>query len=130
MTDNINTGFPSDRFLIKWYGPRTDAPRMLTDDQIKSKCVVNWRPHKNSFPCVTDILLNKTNSECMLTVAIPANFQLLKKQEPKTALSWRQETNKVFSHYFNNGWQVDGFFKNPDKNALVHYYIMSTLSKS
>jgi predicted GNAT superfamily acetyltransferase len=131
MTDALNEGLPSDRFMVKWWIKSDSVAQKAQLQQSKSQVkenisLIHTFIDKRGLPVPQSIDLNRTNAKnSSFLVPIPAAFQQLKKQDPMLANQWRLLTKKVFSHYFAHGFEVDDFIKNEGANSILHYYVLS-----
>lgn len=127
MEDNLNCGLPSDRFLVKWWLTSDHVMKRINktgtkDIPDKLRMVVDCEQINNSFPVIKKIDLNTGDGDTLF-VAIPSNFQEIKKSNFSLAVDWRIQTRMIFQKYFTDGWVITDFFKN--SNSLpVHYYVL------
>jgi predicted GNAT superfamily acetyltransferase len=110
MQDTLNAGIPSDRFLMKWQGQNHNTEITMDLSKAESLNIL----HENA----ENIL--KPNAD-LFTVAIPTDYQQLKKDNPAAALNWRLQTRKIFQHYLQHGWQVKGFIKHTKHSYYIVY---------
>jgi predicted GNAT superfamily acetyltransferase len=127
MNDYLNSGLPSDRFLVKWMtSEKKHKPyQEMTIQQVMDANIVRWRLNKDGIPVIEEVFSLQPDHESFLAVAIPASFQQIKESAPSIALDWRMKTRKLFTRYFNEGWEVSDFIKNPSAESPVHFYIMN-----
>ena len=105
----IDAGLPSDRFLMDW---RLDCPRVAAlamgvpgDPGFPGVPCAN--PSLDGWP-VSDLLDLDRNEDCLL-VRIPADFVTLAASGREIAAAWRDQTRRIFVHYFARGYAVSGF---------------------
>jgi predicted GNAT superfamily acetyltransferase len=55
----------------------------------------------------------------VVRVAVPADIQALKAQDPATARGWRASTRRAFEHYLARGYTVTGVERG-DGNAVTY----------
>jgi predicted GNAT superfamily acetyltransferase len=122
MTDTLNEGLPSDRFMVEW---RIKEKRKPHDSPEEGISVIQTDHDENQFPIASMIDLTQTNTQTTLLVPVPAAFQTLKQQTPAAAYDWRMKTRAVFTHYFQHGWQVTHFIKNEIAPHACHQYVLS-----
>ena len=103
----IDAGLPSDRFLMDW---RLDSPRVaslakgvLPDRGFPSAPYAN--PSLDGLPAELRLDLR---ADC-LQVRIPADFITLATAGREIAVVWRDQTRRIFMHYFAQGYTVSGF---------------------
>ncbi|WP_285766973.1 GNAT family N-acetyltransferase [Peribacillus sp. SI8-4] len=129
MEDLLNSGIPSDRFLVEWHiGKKeikdTKAHEMTMDLMIKNS-LIQWETTKNGVPIPT-ITLTMPAHECNFAfVAIPKEFRTIRDTNIQAANEWRMKTRELFTDLFQQGWQVIDFMKNPMPEIPVHFYVLS-----
>lgn len=117
MHDQLNQGLPTDRIQIEWYinetasvlNPKVDANRILIDTNEKGIPVSKW----DSF----------TSDKDAWFVAIPENFQSLKRTNIELAIKWRQLTSEGFQFLFDQGYKAKDLVR--DQSRQVSYYYFS-----
>ncbi|WP_246321149.1 GNAT family N-acetyltransferase [Paenibacillus germinis] len=134
MPDALNAGIPSDRLLAEWWiisdhvaetlGHNGGAQVTITDCSTVIKVNIN----DQGYPVPVETITSLTTKDVRLLVPVPAFYQNIKGHDLSLALSWRMATRSVFTHYFQQGWQVVGFIKNEvaehEKTSSVHYYLL------
>ncbi|WP_174616022.1 GNAT family N-acetyltransferase [Virgibacillus ihumii] len=116
MNDNLNKGLPSDRIQIEWSTveqedtpPVNFAPeRLLTDIDEHNK------------PLGRTAIFHDDHDGWF--VAIPANFQSIKKENIELARSWRLVTRKAFQLLFNHEYVAVDLLHNPSKKISYYYF--------
>ncbi|USK36499.1 GNAT family N-acetyltransferase (plasmid) [Bacillus sp. F19] len=123
MGDKLNTGLPSDRFLVEWDICSNRVTEALFGPQKGSS-------FKNYHPLLTwsdfgDIPLpldeKPIENEIGYLVPVPANFQSLKQVDNGAAKAWRYKFRNVVSKAISKGYKVTGIIKN---TTNVHFYII------
>lgn len=126
LSDILNAGLPSDRFLVEWSTVETNSVRDRKIDSFEKNkdypilIYVSFNFCNNPIP--KDIVLNISASFNILLVPIPNKFQEIKSSNMKLALEWRMKTREVFTHYLNRGWSVTELSKSDHPN--LHYYVL------
>ena len=135
MVDEMNQGVYSDRFRVDWWIDHPDVANRLSG-----------RPEQAGDPIsIAEILEQgsalayetKLGESGLITppdnfeivdaerilVEIPPDFQAIRHQDLKLALSWRVLTREVFEYYFSRGFRVVDFFyqRPPDPRS---YYVL------
>lgn len=136
MTDVLNMGLPSDRFMVEWWIKEDRTVQTLGKYQqnlttgLKAKSVLTVKQTTQGIPCPEEVDLTVDDDQVFLQVPVPAKFQLIKDIDLDIAINWRLKTRAVFTHYFQQGWQVFDFIK-ADSNELntVHSYVMRKMTK-
>ena len=134
MTDSINAGMPSDRFLVDWWvnSPRVNnrlekrprRPLDLGDYFSAGAEIVNpTKLSPSGFPqppektWLLESLAESLGAEIPLPenqppfylVEIPPDIQAMRAAEPDLALRWRRHTREVFTALFARGYLVTDF---------------------
>lgn len=129
MHDFLNSGLPSDRFLVEWHireQQQSKREKRLDDNGNQSaihSSVIRWQVNDDGLPVVKDTDLSR-GSDSVIYVAVPKKFQELKEKDISAAIEWRLKTRDVFTYYFNAGWQVANFIKNNDREMPVNFYVL------
>jgi predicted GNAT superfamily acetyltransferase len=129
MQDALNKGLPSDRFNVEWLitSPYLEQRGSLLADHSPSKAnrLLDWEISADGFPVPLTAHLEKvTNGELScLSIAVPNQFQEIKKASAELALDWRLKTRDVFQHAFANGWAVVHVTAGDDE-AVRHYLLL------
>lgn len=121
MQDNLNQGMPSDRFTVEWWikeeNPARPAQYKVGNMLIKPDRDSNG----NLVPAEID--LKKDAADDYLFIPVPSDVQSMKKNDPELALSWRNGTREVFSHYFHKGWTAIDLFRSEIESDLCYYVL-------
>ncbi|WP_028776906.1 hypothetical protein [Shimazuella kribbensis] len=130
MTDTLNEGLPSDRFMVEWWIKSDKVSQKADQKQHQntkktSLSLIQTSLNPNGLPTPESIVLNQMGATTSLIVPVPASFQTLKKQDAVLAKQWRMYTRDVFTHYFQHGWKVDDFMKSESSKDALHYYVLS-----
>jgi len=126
MEDLLNSGIPSDRFLVEWHIRKENAFD-TTGEQYEleyaiQNSVIQWEV-KEGLP-IPSLHLSKIETEYdSVFVAIPKDFRMIKEKNLDVANEWRMKTREIFSKLFQEGWQVTGFKKNTLTDIPVQFYI-------
>jgi predicted GNAT superfamily acetyltransferase len=121
MTDALNAGLPSDRFLVEW---ELDSPRVRerlagqAPPAAEAAPLVNPVAFRDGRPYVAALDLGRQEPE--LAVAIPERLADLKAADPGLALDWRLQTRAAFQHYFAAGYAVVDL----RRGTGVHHYLL------
>ncbi len=125
MPDGLNAGLPSDRFEVSWWlgspGVQaqaagqfrawpTDAP--LINPPLPPRTATGWSRPGNWTP--------PSDDDKMVTVAVPADFQALRRADPDLALAWRLHTRAVFQRLFDAGYGATDARLWPDQKVLLY----------
>lgn len=107
MSDSLNEGMPSDRFLVEWW---INSGHVAKDRSKIAKEVnnpfVKTRVDRNGFPYIVDEAELNLDQNVVL-LPIPENIQQMKKQHPALALEWRHKTRKWFQTLCQNGYVAE-----------------------
>jgi predicted GNAT superfamily acetyltransferase len=129
MEDLLNSGIPSDRFLVEWYINFNNTSKTkganVTFSQADQNSLIRFGLHKDGYPIPTAVLPLPIQKPNNLFVPIPTNFRIIRETNKQTAMEWRLKTREVFTNLFQEGWEVTGFKKTNLPEIPVHFYILS-----
>lgn len=113
MDDALNAGLPSDRFEVTWWLGSERVRRRAAGDlpvSVARPPLANppqpgrWhRPAPWTFPAGDQT-----------AVAIPTDFQALRRADPPLALAWRLHTREIFAALFAAGFIAHDFVVGPE----------------
>lgn len=125
MTDKLNIGLPSDRFLAEWdicsnRVKNTLAGVIQNDISVKNyRHLLAWRNHRNvPYPLDEE----PVKGEKGYLIPVPVNFQSLKQENDEAAKAWRYKLRNAVRNALSEGYIVTGVLKN--SNTHVHFYIL------
>lgn len=133
MRDEINVGYPSDRFRVDWWvtsrrvQSRVDELRGSLD---LANFLAGGAKKAYSTHLTSDGILQPDDVEpeldgSVILVEIPSDVNSIREKNPDFALNWRLLTRKVFEHAFSKGYIVTDFvFLKGEKNPRS-YYVLS-----
>jgi predicted GNAT superfamily acetyltransferase len=131
MEDLLNSGVPSDRFLVEWHiGKKetTDSSgRGIALDLVlvMENSLIQWDTIEKGLP-VPSFTLGLPEPECDTAfVAIPKDFRTIRATNIQAANEWRMKSRDVFSDLFQQGWQVTDFIKNSTTEIPVQFYVLT-----
>lgn len=140
LQDQLNIGFPTDRFQVDWW---------INTRRVNSRLGKNARPQLDlsQYTAANAFLLNPNKTingipypnpnelkfpnekEALLMIEIPNDFQTLKRAEPDTALRWRIQCRELFQIAFRAGYLVTDFVRDhqqkENEQLSRSYYILS-----
>jgi predicted GNAT superfamily acetyltransferase len=129
MVDLLNSGIPSDRFLVEWYinlnNNRETKGANITLAQAERNSLIRFELHKDGYPTPKSVLPLPISESNNLFVPIPKNFRIIRETNKVIAMEWRFKTREVFTNLFQKGWEVTGFKKTNLSESPVHFYILS-----
>jgi predicted GNAT superfamily acetyltransferase len=128
MEDLLNSGIPSDRFLVEWHIAH-DKAIDTTGEEYEleygvQKSLIQWEM-KEGLPYPSSNLSQLEDINHPVFVAIPKDFRDIKEKNMEVANEWRMRTREIFSQLFKQGWQVTGFKKNAITEIPVQFYIVT-----
>lgn len=86
MEDDLNRGLPSDRFEAEWW-LRRPKPRIAADPPVMLRVGINGEPVRE------DLELGPRSTAL---IAVPPDFQEVKRQNLELAVRWRMESRAAF----------------------------------
>jgi predicted GNAT superfamily acetyltransferase len=130
MADGLNHGLPSDRFEVEWWinSPRVEkrihqkSTRRLSEMKQAGAQFVNRTVLAQGIRIPQEILL--TTDALTLLFETPADFQAVKANSIKNALSWSEHTRAVFEACFQNGYIVSEFISEPGTNERRNFFVL------
>lgn len=129
MEDLLNSGIPSDRFLVEWQIQKelsADTSEFEYDlDEILTNSVLKYDETKKGLPRVTSASLGPSyidDNDGVLFVPIPKDFRKIKETDLALAIDWRLQTRTVFTRLFSQGWKINGFKKGNHSEIPVNFY--------
>ena len=133
MRDQLNVGYPSDRFEVEWW---------ITSSRVKSRIndarqpldLANFlgagavkinpaelgegnilQPAERTFPIENSIIL----------VEIPSDIGRIKEYSVELAKDWRLQTREMFEEAFSKGYMVTDFVYLREERFPRSYYVLS-----
>ncbi|MCO5189864.1 MAG: GNAT family N-acetyltransferase [Anaerolineae bacterium] len=124
LTDTLNNGLATDRFQVDWLlrAPAVSARRNgIYPTPSPDARFVNKVDIVNDLlrPIGVDLSLCGESAEFPCLVAIPGQFQALKKADGGLALAWRDHTRAIFEHAFAAGYTATDFISVAADSAYV-----------
>ncbi|MFE1245888.1 GNAT family N-acetyltransferase [Fictibacillus sp. NPDC058756] len=121
MEDLLNSGIPSDRFLVEWHLNKDQETFSDIDlDTAIKKSLIQWNEGQNGVP--EPFLTHFEPESDLAYVAFPRDYRTIRETNTEIALDWRLRTREVFSKLFEEKWQVTGFIAN--KKLPVSFYVL------
>ena len=123
MQDGLNQGLPSDRFQVAWWLKQPQETVLPAGTEYQA---IPWRLTGNNLiqPVgEADLAGEFLDKASRVTVAVPADIQLIKEQNMTLAKDWRAVTRQAFTALFAAGWIVADFRRLPGVPA--NEYILS-----
>lgn len=125
MSDKLNKGLPTDRFLVEWDICSNRVKKALAGVLQNDISVKNYRPlltcrdiRNVPYPLGEAPIMNEEG----YLIPVPVNFQVLKQEDYEAAKAWRYKLRNAVSNAFSEGYAVTGMVKNSIAN--VHFYVI------
>ena len=129
MNDGINAGILSDRFQVDWwldsghvkqhrsgeYAHRSRAAREAEGVPLLNSAEIR---HTHPIPISADTSLIDTHDK--LLIAVPSDFQAVKRASLATGIKWRMHTRDLFEAAFANQFTVTDLIYEPQ----LSYYLL------
>ncbi|MGE6613331.1 GNAT family N-acetyltransferase [Peribacillus sp. NPDC076916] len=129
MEDLLNSGIPSDRFLVEWHiGKKetTDSSgRGIPLDFAIEKSLIQSETNEKGLPVPTFTLPLPEQNWDTAFVAIPKDFRTIRVTNSQAATEWRMRTRDTFTELFQQGWEVTDFIKNSMTEIPVQFYVLT-----
>ncbi len=104
MTDRLNAGVETDRFIAEWWIDRERTPAQFRPEEFVP--VNTSREMQSGVRRITSVTLPDEDSA---VVEIPADFIAVKKHSLELASEWREKTRHIFRTMFLNGYMATSF---------------------
>jgi len=133
MRDQLNVGYPSDRFEVEWWITSLRVKSRLKGSR-SSLNLANFLDAGavivNPTQANEDSLLRPANEilpieDHILLVEIPPDIAWIKEHDAEIAKSWRMQTRRVFEEAFTKGYLVTDFIYQRDERFQRSYYVLS-----
>ena len=118
MDDNLNAGIPTDRFLVEW---TTKDNKSIKKSELTLPHALITGGGDTRFYQPDKVNLSITAKK--MYVPVPGNFQEIKKANLSLAKAWREQTQIVFTHYLEKGWDVTDLVKS-EGNPNLYLYLL------
>jgi predicted GNAT superfamily acetyltransferase len=101
LTDDLNRGDPSDRLLVRWTLTEPPVPA-------SGRPAAPLLAGHDGAP-VVGLSLDDMDPETPLSVAVPDDIAVLRRQDPSTATLWRVAVREALAPLVERGWRISGF---------------------
>ncbi|MET1178460.1 GNAT family N-acetyltransferase [Peribacillus simplex] len=129
MEDLLNSGIPSDRFLVEWHiGKKetTDSSgRGIPLDFAIENSLIQWETNEKGLPVPSFTLPLPEQNWDTAFVAIPKDFRTIRVTNSQAATEWRMRTRDTFTDLFQQGWEVTDFIKGSMTEIPVQFYVLT-----
>ncbi|WP_235822234.1 GNAT family N-acetyltransferase [Gottfriedia luciferensis] len=125
MEDLLNSGIPSDRFLVEWHIAKEKEHNPFEEIELSeaiNRSLIGWEENNEGLPI--PIIKNSILKNEFTYVAVPKDFRTIREVNIDVAREWRMSTREIFKKLFQSGWQVNGFLKNKQSDLPVHFYVL------
>jgi predicted GNAT superfamily acetyltransferase len=121
MNDTLNQGMASDRFQVAWWINRPEH----VPPQGEEQKLVDWRLNGDNLtaPVPVTAVADIPSGTKVVSVAVPADIQRIKRHDGELAQVWRKVTRQAFTDASHGGWMVTGFRRKPVGPA--HEYLLT-----
>jgi predicted GNAT superfamily acetyltransferase len=133
MRDQLNTGYPSDRFEVEWWitSPRVksrlkgsrqtlDLANFLDAGAVK---INPAQLGEDDFVQPAEKLLSMQDS--IILIEIPPDIPKMKEKNIELAIRWRLHTRALFEEAFSKGYLVTDFIYLKEERFPRSYYVLS-----
>lgn len=119
MKDDLNQGLPTDRIQIIWH--LDDRKNKKVADEIDKNNILLTMEGKK--PSIKEAFRKDIfNNQSGWFVAVPMNFQQIKRNDIKLARAWRYDTRKIFQSLFSHGYLATDVINDRDKEISYYYF--------
>jgi predicted GNAT superfamily acetyltransferase len=99
-------GIGTDRFIVSWRIAGERVARALADHRRSEAERFHAAPVANPGAAELDL-----PDAPRARIEIPENIQVVKVDQPETAMAWRTSTRRAFETYLARGYKVEAFFR-------------------
>ncbi len=100
MQDALNRDLPSDRLLVEWHLDDTEA---TVEPDVALQTILHDRAG------LPELQLDNIQANLPVTIEIPRDLQVIKRDAPDVALLWRMAVRQAFSMSFDKGYVARDF---------------------
>jgi predicted GNAT superfamily acetyltransferase len=133
MRDEINIGYPSDRFRVDWWvtsrrvQARVDELRAPLDlaNYLSGGVKKAFSTQLNSEGIIHPTEAEPEFEGTMTLVEIPSDIDAIREKNSEIALSWRLYTRNLFEEAFSKGYIVTDFVFLKGEKIPRSYYVLS-----
>lgn len=120
--DARNRGLATDRFLCQWHlsSPRVEGRLAGKTPELplgRAEAINSTRRLPTGLRAPVSFRTGLTGP--ILLYEIPTDLQMMKRRDLELARTWRTESRKALSLYFEDGYLVTGLFHEGDRSFLV-----------
>jgi len=128
IRDQLNRGLPTDRFAVEWWiqSPRVVA-RLQRTEPVRSTLLDLPRINRTRLDAglLTNAQIDLARKGERLLVEIPRELRTL-----EIAHRWRQETQEIFEHYFQQGYIASEFVTEEQESQPRSYYLLERAERA
>lgn len=133
MRDQLNIGYPSDRFEVEWWitSPRVKSRIKGSRQSLDLANFLGAGAVKiNPAQLGTGDLLYPAEKilpmkDSIILIEIPPDIAGIKKHDPELATHWRLQTRSLFEEAFSKGYLVTDFIYLKEERFPRSYYVLS-----
>jgi predicted GNAT superfamily acetyltransferase len=130
MSDGINKGLPSDRFLLEWELNSARSLQGIRGEQIQEEAwstyprLLDWQPGERGQP--RPLIREGLGENSGILLSIPAAIHSIKQEDLRVAMEWRFALRDMCKSAFKQNYTVIGLLK---RNDPVHAYVLEKLGE-
>jgi len=126
MRDEMNQGWPSDRFEVDWWVNSHRVERRLSKRSRRQLLLADFQKAEILIlHALSPLPEYSPSSNPLILVEIPLDILEMKTRDPAQALTWRLYTRSVFEDLFSQGYLITDFVHSAPKEPLCSYYVLS-----
>jgi predicted GNAT superfamily acetyltransferase len=128
MTDALNSGLATDRFLVEWWITSSyvdDSERVVKNTSIEKESLLLYTEiNSEGLPFVSETVEVSFGSEdSEWIVPIPSNFQAIKQQDVDLAIDWRMKTRHVFQRLLEHGYVAIDLQRGAEPETCYYHFL-------
>lgn len=135
MRDRINKDLPTDRLAVEWWvqSPRVrsrmEQSRKPSAEALLAGTKLVNQTERTSTGLLRNLEYSLKLKDERLLVEIPSSIQQIREKDLALALSWRQQTQKIFENYFNRGYIAAEFISKGHDGERQNFYLLERITK-
>ncbi|MGM9924522.1 MAG: GNAT family N-acetyltransferase [Bacillus sp. (in: firmicutes)] len=125
LKGQLNKGLPTDRFLVEWHIDSEHVREQMSYSNREAVSVLSVKQDEGGYPCIEGVnseVISDLTNYTTLKVAVPTQFQAMKKEAFSLAKQWREKIREVFQLLFANGYVIVDVKR--DTEETIQYYIL------
>lgn len=117
---DLHRGLPLDRFIVAWHISSDKLPQKAEDSSAETRehfndALIANTPGRDFSHSENSALLHSR-----VRIEIPEDIQTLKESSLQTAAQWQDSVRRACQFYFDHGYHVAGFYRDPETGRCFY----------